>query len=89
MSSAPVLVENWPTVAITKTMPLVTSRQRQVLLLASIGMSYKEIAFDLGISLGGVKCHAFQLTARMRKFGFKVNNITAAVALALRQGWIE
>jgi len=77
-----------PTIQQPKTVAVLTGRQREVLYHASMGLRHKEIAFRLGISHGMVKVHSFESIKRLRGLGFEVNSLVAAVALALRQGWI-
>ncbi len=61
-----------------------SSREKQVLERAAAGMSNKEIADDLEITIQTVKNH---VTSVLRKLD--VNDRTHAVTIALRKGWIS
>lgn len=61
-----------------------SSREMEVLLCLTRGLSNKEIANELGISHQTVKNH---LTAILRKLG--VGDRTQAALYALRQGWVR
>jgi len=60
-----------------------TSRETEVLRLAARGMSNRNIALALGISVRTVKGHLVSMFAKMR-----VGSRTEAVLHALRQGWV-
>ncbi|MFO8009389.1 MAG: PAS domain S-box protein [Dehalococcoidia bacterium] len=62
---------------------LLTGREVQVLQLAGRGLSNKEIAEDMGITVRTVKGHLINIFAKM-----KVKSRTEAVSCALREGWI-
>jgi DNA-binding NarL/FixJ family response regulator len=59
-------------------------RERQVLALASQGLTNKEIAYRLGISERTVQFH---MNSVFNKTG--AGSRTEAVTLALKQGWLE
>ena len=59
-------------------------RQRQVLVLVAEGLTNKEIAYRLGVSERTVQFH---LNTIFNKCG--ANSRTEAVAMALRNGWLE
>jgi DNA-binding NarL/FixJ family response regulator len=61
-----------------------SSREMEVLNLAASGLTNKEIAFRLGISDRTVQFH---MNSIFNKTG--TNSRTEAVALAVRQGWLE
>lgn len=61
-----------------------TVREIEVLKLAAMGLSNKEMAKEMGLSLRTVKGHLANLFAKMG-----VGSRTEAVLKALRQGWIE
>jgi two-component system, NarL family, nitrate/nitrite response regulator NarL len=64
--------------------PLLTCREKQTLQLLVNGLSNKQIAVGLGISVHGAKRHVANLLAKM-----SCPNRTTAVALALREGLID
>lgn len=64
--------------------PLLTGREKQTLHLLVDGLSNKQIAVGLGISVHGAKRHVANLLAKM-----SCPNRTTAVALALREGLID
>jgi DNA-binding CsgD family transcriptional regulator len=64
--------------------PSITSRQAEILTLASHGLTSAEIGAQLGVSVTTVKTHFDNLYARLG-----VSDKAAAVATALRHGLIE
>ncbi len=62
---------------------LLTPREVQSLQLAARGLSNKDIADELGITIRTVKGHLVNIYAKM-----KVKSRTEAVACALKEGWI-
>lgn len=64
--------------------PAITSRETEVVTLASYGLTSAEIAEQLGVSVGTVKTHFDNLYARLG-----VSDRAAAVACALRHGLIQ
>ena len=61
-----------------------TARELEVLQLAAIGMSNKDIAIKLNISIRTVKAHLAEIFSKMR-----VSSRTEAVFTALRAGFIR
>lgn len=66
------------------TQQTLTDREAEVVYLASLGLSQKEVAERMHISTSGVKQH---VTAVMNKWCAR--NITHVVALAMREGTIR
>lgn len=62
----------------------ITTREAQIIYLASFGKSNKEIASELGISEDTVKTHISKI---IKKLG--ANNRTEAVVIAIREGIIS
>jgi len=71
--------------AVWDTCPL-THRQLEVLQLCAEGLTYEEVANDLGIGTKGV--HKLLQEARA-KVGLGRMNRTLLVAVAMREGWIH
>lgn len=63
---------------------LLTPREVQVLQLAARGLSNKDIAEELGITVRTVKGHLINIYSKM-----KVKSRTEAVSCALKEGWIR
>lgn len=63
---------------------LLTPREVQVLQLAARGLSNKDIAETLGITVRTVKGHLINIYSKM-----KVKSRTEAVSCALKEGWIR
>ncbi|MBA7689498.1 hypothetical protein ES703_98006 [subsurface metagenome] len=63
---------------------VLTLREKQVLEFMEAGLSYKEIAGQLGISIHTVKTHTRLALARLG-----ARTATQAVAIAIRQGYID
>lgn len=61
-----------------------TTRQREVLTLLASGLTERQVARQLGVAYDTVRAHVEQVRERLR-----VNNVTAAVALAIMRGWIN
>ncbi|NNU27074.1 response regulator transcription factor [Isoptericola sp. JC619] len=61
--------------------PALTARQREIVELVATGLTNKEIAHALGISVGTVRAHLDQIYARLG-----VSSRTAAVAAAAAGG---
>lgn len=68
----------------TTSKPFLTHREQEVLILASEGLTNKEIAARLWLSTDTVKSHLQALTAKLNTRGR-----THSVATALRLGLIE
>ncbi|HEX3831276.1 MAG TPA: LuxR C-terminal-related transcriptional regulator [Solirubrobacteraceae bacterium] len=64
--------------------PSITSRQTEILGLASHGLTHVEIGEQLGVSVTTVKTHFDNIFVRLG-----VGDKTAAVAAALRHGLID
>ncbi|GEM_PF-4319465 len=63
---------------------LLTPREVEVLQLAARGLSNKDIAEELGITVRTVKGHLINIYSKM-----KVKSRTEAVSCALKEGWIR
>jgi DNA-binding NarL/FixJ family response regulator len=61
-----------------------SAREREVLTLIARGMSNRDIAEELGISEGTVKCHVGVVLSH-----FGVKDRTQAVLVALRRGYVK
>ena len=64
--------------------PTLSTRELEVLTLASHGFSYSDIARELVVSVATVKTHLAHIYAKLQ-----VTDKAAAVARALRQGLID
>jgi len=64
-------------------------RQQALLQLLANGKTMKEVANLWDISEQMVKWHAFSAYDKLRKLGYPVVNVASAVAVCVRQGWIE
>lgn len=70
-------------ISIGETSPALHQREMEVLLLAAKGMSNKEIAQQLSISIHTVQTHLSNIFSKLA-----VNSRTEAALLALRRGWL-
>lgn len=61
-----------------------TRRQRDVLLLATTGMTNAQIANELGLSCRTVECHRAAIRQRL-----DLGNAADLTRYALQQGWIR
>lgn len=70
-----------------------TPRQTEILALFAEGYTMRGVARELGISWHTVKSHVFPRMVGSGHSGLLerigATNITHAVAIALREGWIE
>ena len=68
----------------TETTKILSKREAEVLLLVAQGLSNKEIAHRMGLSIRTIHSHLSSLFAKL-----KVNSRTQAVLLAVHQGLIS
>ncbi len=68
---------------LTNAVQLLTSREQEVLRLIVDGLTNRDIAQKLSISLETVKSHVHHIMQKMQ-----VKDRTQAAVVAMRQGWI-
>ena len=61
-----------------------TVREQQVLRALAIGLTYGQVAAELGVSLNTIRVHVRSIYGKLA-----VRSKTAAVVLALRHEWIH
>jgi DNA-binding CsgD family transcriptional regulator len=66
--------------------PILTARQREVAVLVALGLSSKQVARQLGISIRTVESHRGAVMRRLAAIG--VEDLPGLVRLAVGLGWV-
>lgn len=80
-SFSPLRCEAVPTPSLTRRVPTLTGRERDVLALLADGYRYEQVAIRLQISIGSVRTYVMRIYRKL-----EVSTKSEATALAMRYG---